>query len=370
MSSSPAALQKQRATKSPKKAAKVTKTTTQTFSSTILTSPLAPRMRRPANRALPVSDIEDREHFRAPSVTSDDEDDDDGAFEPLSDRGAMRGPGNYLGPRISSDKILTSLSPCHQDMIYQFVDRAKTAMEKLKNDKGFKKSIFTESNIRDMALSRTVTLESMNNLPGINQESVKNWGSRLIPMIKVYCDFVDTMNEENNTGSKTKTRGESVNGTLRNNDRATSKDQPVLILSSDEEESGIDENDPHILPDRDERSKHFPDGRSKKGGRALPWADGASAASKQSGRGFPFKGKKRGGRKNSGGRRSASASGHSNAGVAKRLSSGSSKRGGGSKAASRAAASTTSGQSNLMKSFGNQGGRSGGGIGGIGMMPA
>lgn len=340
MSTSPVSLPKQIKPKSPKKA---TKSTTETFSSTILTSPLAPRMRRPTNRPREVADeMEDYAYNRdAFAATEYNEGGDhDFAFEPFSKRRTPRIPGDDLGPPILADQILPQLPLIHREFVFQFVDEAKREMEKLRNSKTMKKPIFTETNLRDMAVSWTTTPESMKSITAIDPEAVDRWGSKFIPLVKKYSTF--------------------YRGAMNENDgRNLDPNHLVVIdLSSDvESDEGAEE------------SKFFQANASPTGGRTLPWeriSRSNSAAPKNPGKRFTFKdGRGRGGRKNSGRRSNRSASGYSSTGVSKTYSSGSSKRGGvGAKTTSAA-----SKQSNLMKSFGNHGGRSSGGTGGIGMMP-
>jgi bloom syndrome protein len=348
-------LPKQSKTKSPKKAAR---STAQTYTSTLLTSPSAPQPRRPVTtRYNSITDErDDNGYIRDDFVASDDDDDDD-AFDPVPIRGLRREttPGDDLGPRITTDQALAELPELHRDFIHQFVDEAKKEVEKIRNSKNMKKPIFTEANLREMAVLWTTTLDEMREIPGINKENVDRWGSKLTPLIERFSNFYEgamAMNETDGQDIDTNHRIE-------------------IIVSSDSE---IEDNENDDFDDDDEAAIQEAESRffsnnatSSKGGRQLPWANGKSSTSKKSGGGgFPFRSRSRGGQRASGRRSNESTTSYSSAGVSKRKSSGSYKKGG----ASKASISNTSKQSSLMKSFGHQGGRGGSGMsGGIGMMP-
>lgn len=355
VSTSPIAVPKQNKTKTPKPA---TKPKAQTFSSTILTSPSVPQMRRPTNGHKGATDERnDCGYVRDDFVTSDDDDED--AFEPVPPRKARREAVDDLGPRITTDQGLADLPDVHRVFIHQFVDEAKKEVERIRNSKNMKKPIFTEANLREMAANWTTTLESMRKLPNINLEAVDRWGTKLLPLIKHFSDnYEQTMSENDD-------------------DRDIDDNHRIEIVLSSDSEIEDDEIDDHgdddepSVEEEDEGSRYFQKPTaSSKGGRALPWpnsSNGKPSTSKKSGRGgFPFRGKSRGGRRASGRKSNGSTTSYSSAGVSKRKSSGSDKKGG----ASKASTSNTSKHSSLMNSFGHQGGRGGGGMGGgIGMMP-
>lgn len=357
VSASPVAISKQNKSKSPKKAAR---SAAQTFSSTILTSPSAPQLRRPANRYKNNSDNRaDSDYMRDDCLASDSDEDED-AFESVPVRRTRRKvvPDDELGPPITEDQYLAHLPELHRDFIHQFVEEAKKEVERIRNSKNMKKPIFTEANLREMAAHWTTTLDAMREIPSISSEAINRWGDKLLPLIKRYYNFYEsTMNENDN-------RDIDMNH------------QNVITITSD---SDVEDSEIEYLDEDDEAAFQEAESRyfqqpttSSEGGRSLPWkpaSSRSSSAPKKSGRGgFPFRGRSRGQRKPSARRSNGSASGRNTSGVSKRKSSGPSsyKRGG---AASKASSSNTK-SSNLMKRFGNQGGRADGGMGGgIGMMP-
>jgi bloom syndrome protein len=298
-------------------------------------------------------------------VASDDE--DESFFEPVQER-RRREETPQLGPPITNDERMANLPELHRVFIDQFVEEANREMEKIRNARNLKKPIFTEANLREMAINWTITLDDMAEVPDINTEAVKMWGRKFLPIIQRFsANYEVAMNDYE--------------------DRDIDKNhQNVIDLCSEDEEDeneyGMNDSDEEAIMEAEQGSKYFQTqtiaSSFKKQGqssRTLPCADDASsykpaAPRKAYGRGgFSFKSKRR---KKSGGRKSgSSASGQSHAGVTRRKTSGAAKA---PAAAKKSAAAN--GNTNLMTTFGNHGTGwgcggvcGGGGGGGIRIMP-
>jgi len=203
-----------------------------------------------------------------------------------------------------------------------------------------KKPIFTEANLRTMAISWTTTLDAMKQIPGIDRDSVDRWGARLIPLVERYFSFYEEATSENDS--------------LRKN--------PIVIDLSDDTDDVDEDNEAEEL-DLDEGSRYF--SMNESSARSRPW-DKRPSPPRNSSRSFPTRGRGRGGFRGSGRKSNGSTSGRNSSGISKRKFSGSSKKG----FAAKTKANGTSKPSDLMKSFGRPGGRRGGGTGGgIGMAP-
>lgn len=251
---------------------------------------------------------------------------------------------------------MVALPELHRVFVYQFVEEAKKEVDRIKNDRNLARLFFTESNLREMAISWTVTLEDMRDIHGINVDAVNKWGKNIIPIVARYSkNYEDAMSGRE--------------------DRDIDKNhQNVIDLCSDddEEEFGLDDSEEEAIFQAEQQgSKYFqnvaglranPHGRQARQGGSR----GGSAGPRRNNRGssFPFRGRSRkgGSRKSSG-----STSGQSTTGVSKKRASAGSKKAGGS---------TTSKPSSLFHQFGRGanssglgGGSSGGMGGGIGMMP-
>ena len=350
-----------------KAARKPAKYASAAFPSTALTSPLneTASRRKPINRRGEGA-VDSRHYARDSFVASDDE--DESFFETVQER-RRREETPQLGPPITNDERMANLPELHRVFIDQFVEEANREMEKIRNARNLKKPIFTEANLREMAINWTITVDDMAEVPNINAEAVKMWGRKFLPIIQKFsANYEAAMNDYE--------------------DRDIDKNhQNVIDLCSegeeDEDEYGMNDSDEEAIMEAEQGSKYFQiqanaSSFKKKQGqssRTLPCADGASsykpaAPRKAYGRGgFSFKGR---GRKKSGGRKSgSSASGQSHAGVTKRKTSGAAKA-----PATAKKSAAAKGNTNLMTAFGNHGtgsgrggGSGGGGGGGIRMMP-
>ncbi|RCI15173.1 hypothetical protein L249_6880 [Ophiocordyceps polyrhachis-furcata BCC 54312] len=122
-------------------------------------------------------------------VVSDEEmleADDDEAFEPLPKHRPARpaarsvvGSGNNnnnnnstLGPQITVDERLGSLSEIHQDLVNAFVLEAQKVEERIRNAKELRRPLFTERDFREMAMNWTTSLDKMSRIPGIDVQKI------------------------------------------------------------------------------------------------------------------------------------------------------------------------------------------------------
>jgi bloom syndrome protein len=132
-------------------------------------------------------------------VVSDDDGSDDG-FAPLPTHRQRKGPTRKVGPPISHDGRLEDLPEIHQLMVQSFVQEAKQLEEKLRNEKGIHRPLFTETNLREMAIRWTLTLDEMRTLKGIDSSKVDKFGSKFLPLLRQfnnqYKDMMQGVNAE------------------------------------------------------------------------------------------------------------------------------------------------------------------------------
>ncbi|PFH59048.1 hypothetical protein XA68_12886 [Ophiocordyceps unilateralis] len=141
------------------------------------------------NDGFVVSDGERRED-------DDDDDDDDEAFEPLPKQRPARpaarnvvGPRKALGPQITVDERLGSLSEIHQDLVNAFVLEAQKVEERIRNAKELRRPLFTERDFREMAMGWTTSLDTMCGIPGIDAQKVAEHGPKLLPLLRQHHDL-------------------------------------------------------------------------------------------------------------------------------------------------------------------------------------
>ncbi|KAF4630535.1 hypothetical protein G7Y89_g7601 [Cudoniella acicularis] len=290
------------------------------------------------------------------------DDDDEEPFAPMrsTKRGRAETPRDKLGPPITGDERLASLPELHRIVVHQFVDEAKALEERIRNKTEARKPFFTEAHFREMVIRWTTTISAMQRIPSINADRVAKYGSQILPLVKRYHqDYEDMMN---------------VNQP-ENRDMDKNHQTVIDLVSEEEEEDfGLDDSDDEaVMGAAEEGSKYFQNTKSSgKGVRKLPWSAGSSTkpsnarggSSSRGGSNYSARG--RGGKKKGSRKSYGSGSGQSTSGVYKRRSSSGPKK----HASKSTYTSGSSGNSNLMRKFGNNGGEGGGGpMGRIGMMP-
>ncbi|PTB62949.1 hypothetical protein BBK36DRAFT_1184072 [Trichoderma citrinoviride] len=137
-------------------------------------------------------------------VVSDEEMEDEGeeemaeedeAFEPLPQHRPAK-PTNSTAssrkpsrPEPTSGRLkLEDLPEIHQDVVDAFVQEARQLEERFRNRHEIRRPLFNDSHLQEMAINWTISLESMSRIPGIDVEKVKQFGSKLIPILETYHD--------------------------------------------------------------------------------------------------------------------------------------------------------------------------------------
>ena len=167
-----------------------------------------------------------------------------------------------LGGPIARDSRLSeaNIDPVHADVIANFVDEARRLEEKIRNEKGMR-ILFTETHLREMAISWTDTLDKMRRIHGIDSDHVRRYGPKFVPVIKRYYSiyqemmgFVGGDNDAESDGggydispllgpvsAARRSRGPS-SSTAKTPSKAD-LDAVVDLISSDEDEDDDDDND-------------------------------------------------------------------------------------------------------------------------------
>jgi len=167
--------------------------------STDVSSPIraASRNRKGKNRCMDVQS-DDGEHGDTLHRLLASDGSEDEHFEPIREAGrrsAFSDTRPQLGPPITRDQRIdeANLSAIHRDIIPHFVIEAKKLEEKIRNEKGRRKVIFNEENLREMAINWTITVGEMMEIRGINIEHVKAFGARFLPLIQRFHDNYESM---------------------------------------------------------------------------------------------------------------------------------------------------------------------------------
>lgn len=126
----------------------------------------------------------------------DDEDEDMG-FEPV--RIAARPTKQTkrrLGPPITMDERLESLDPRHRLVVEDFVAHANRESNKIQMSKGLRQTPFSETILREMAISFPKTSQELLEIPGIDADRVKLYSKTFLKIIKQHKDNYDELLHE------------------------------------------------------------------------------------------------------------------------------------------------------------------------------
>ncbi|KAB8343145.1 hypothetical protein FH972_022736 [Carpinus fangiana] len=135
-------------------------------------------------------------------VREDDHSEDDvseeDAFEPVRQLRASKGraPTRHtreesFGPPITSDERLQALDDIHQSMIENFVGEARLINQKRVLERSLREVPFTDTILREMAISFPLTKQAMCEIPDIDPDKVELHGDayfRLIKQTKIHLD--------------------------------------------------------------------------------------------------------------------------------------------------------------------------------------
>jgi bloom syndrome protein len=86
-----------------------------------------------------------------------------------------------------------NLSDAHRSVIDHLIHEAKVLDEKIRNDKGLKQAIFTELQLRQMAIQLPDSLDDLLALRGVNKAKVVAHGARFLPLIRRYQQTINDM---------------------------------------------------------------------------------------------------------------------------------------------------------------------------------
>ncbi|OTB15562.1 hypothetical protein K445DRAFT_317820 [Daldinia sp. EC12] len=269
--------------------------TTSHIPSTNVSSPVLGKDRKQKGKAAMVSEEEDSDddysrfsngYAKDGFVVPDDSDDDFEAMPPPRSR--ARSQRTTLGPPISNDARMDNaeLSGLHDDIIHSFLKEAKDLEEKIRNSKNLRLPIFTEQQLREMAIRWTVSLDKMHRIPGINNDQVDRYGNKMLPLIRQYHErYKEIMSQMSPRATATASGSRDV----------------VDLVSTDDDMDDI-EDDAEDLDDPGARSSYFASpaehigrGATASRARSTPSAARPSKASTWRGNKKPFQRRSSGG---------------------------------------------------------------------------
>ncbi|TLD13676.1 uncharacterized protein PgNI_03184 [Pyricularia grisea] len=270
-------------------------------------------------------------------VVSDDDDDDDDYFEksmrtvPKSRQRTLEELSGPIRSNGGGEGAISQLDDVHQDLLMQFVEDAKRIEERVRNNNGLRKLLFTEQHLRSMAVEWTTSLDKMRRISGINKENVTRYGNELLPTLMKYYEFYRNSMGVGGGGNMDVVDLVSDDDNLDIQPRRVQKGKATAeenFFTSDEESSGEDKDEEESIQ---ASSKYFNSSRETEAERqgrewrekynAVPVTHNESSSSKAksgAGRGGRSNWRGNGGRKTSYGSRRTSGGGGGGGGVSKR----------------------------------------------------
>lgn len=181
--------------------------------STNVSSPVnGTRRRNKQKPARVVHSVSDDEEDNCDTHSSDDgfivpddvfDDDDEFGMGPIREGTRSITRGNLaprIGPPITNDTRVdeADLNDIHRALLDEFVTEAKKVQADILISKDLRNTLFTDLQLREMAIKWTTSTREMSAIPGINQDNVRKHGSRLIALVKTYfAHYEDMMSEQN-----------------------------------------------------------------------------------------------------------------------------------------------------------------------------
>lgn len=142
-----------------------------------------------------------------------------------------------LGPPISRGAGDEVLDDVHGMIVAAFLDEANRLEEELRNNKGYRRPLFTETQLRQMAIRWTTTVDQMRRIPGIKTENVDKFGTKFIPLVLRFYDTYHEMMGQGDDGAMATIPGTAGPSSTR---RAMEPQSGIIDLVSDDDEEDED----------------------------------------------------------------------------------------------------------------------------------
>ncbi|KAF4556192.1 DEAD/DEAH box helicase-like protein 3 [Elsinoe fawcettii] len=226
--------------------------------STNVSSPPAAKIRPKKSKAKDTRQLEtgigrSRKQGKLPFVEEDDEDadanledDSDDGFEPVRVVGTTsrkrQSDQRELGPPITEDALLHGLSEVHRDLVDNFVKAAKVICTKISAETDIRKDLFTETQLRYMAIRWTEDIDSMMKIPGVSEWNVTRFSGDLRKLVKnFHAQYKAMMGDEHED-----TDVEALENDIAETDGPVldPNHQNVIDLVSDDDEKEQDFDEP------------------------------------------------------------------------------------------------------------------------------
>lgn len=153
--------------------------------STNISSPVRASSKRWGKRVQRVEE-DNSEDERFQTDLRDEADDFDNDFVPVQQAGRdvqRKKPKEDFGPPITADERMAGLSEIQAYVVESFVIEAKQLAEKIAKTHGLRRSLFTDTILREIGIARPSNKEQMLDIPDIDAEKVERYAKNFLPII-------------------------------------------------------------------------------------------------------------------------------------------------------------------------------------------
>lgn len=148
--------------------------------STNISSPIQARQARPRGKL--IRDLRQESH-----VVEENSDIDD--FEPVREKGvARRSKTRELGPPITTDEKMERLNGPHRHIVEDFVDQAKTALQRFVFEKSLRRQPITDTQLREMAIAFPQSQQELQMIEGMDDYKIATYARLLLRLVKTAFD--------------------------------------------------------------------------------------------------------------------------------------------------------------------------------------
>ncbi|KKY20138.1 putative family helicase [Diplodia seriata] len=164
--------------------------------STNVSSPL--QMASRASRKARVVDMEDDDDGFGEPVDAEAEDESEAFEAPPQPRSRIvakssKHPRQKLGAPITTDEKMVALDELHQDVVEEFVREGRSECQKILIGRNLRSHPFTDTVLREMAISFPETQKELMNIPGADAQMVTLYGERFLRLVKRYKNNFESM---------------------------------------------------------------------------------------------------------------------------------------------------------------------------------
>lgn len=147
------------------------------------------------NRKARMLDVDDGDGF----VIDDEAEDESEGFEappqpkPKMIAKSSRNPRQKLGAPITMDEKMAALDELHQDVVEEFVREGRSECQKILIARNLRSHPFTDTMLREMAISFPATPKELMSIPGADAQMVALYGERFLKLVKRFKNSFESM---------------------------------------------------------------------------------------------------------------------------------------------------------------------------------